>query len=976
MSFSAGIGPNALALGDFNGDGRVDVAVADSSDSIGDGQGGVTILLGNGDGTFQDHDPPFYPTGNGPSSIVAGDFTGNGILDLAVANQYSSSVSILLGDGHGGFTTLPQIVLGGGSTAPVSIVCGEFTGNGIVDLAVADQSNDEVWILVGDGRGNFVPLPAIPLGDDPFNLVDAIVAGNFSGHANGLLDLAVATSNSVDAPDSVSILLARGDGRFDLQQPIPLGTQFVPSSITTGNFFGGGTLDLAVADFNANGVSLLQGNGLGGFTLVSLLSIGSGLVPTVVTTGDFTGDRKTDLAIATASPNSVAIELNQGDGQFTPPGSVVLAAHNTPLVADLNGDGVPDVAIVDGAGDILFRPGQPNQPGTFGPPVTVNARHPGSIFLARPSRDIAAVTTNHGTLLASVDANQNAVSLFAYGNGGWSLVGSLATGVEPAQIVSADLLGNGLDDLVIRNAGDGTLTVYMSNSHGGFLSPITLPVGPGISDVSVADVNQDGLLDILLANQTAGEVEVILNQGAAGFGPPTLYQAGTGLSAVIDGPGTTALSMFSQEVTVGVAAATLTPGASPDLLALNAGSDTIGVLQGLGDGRFANPTSVPTVAPTIAVRVADFNQDGNPDLAILNANGLSIWLGNGRGGFALTYTYDVGPDPTGLTIADLNGDSLPDITVGNAFGDVLVLLIGAGNGAFRQPSPTDQNVGFAVDPLAGQIGPTFVFVDQARDRIVVQHGLGGKPTVLADRTTGLLVPGAPVLADLSGDGMKDLIVPNGGGNNVLVYPALPGGGFGPALNDGQGFFTGTNPVSVVVADVNGDGRPDLIVANRGSNDVSILLNEPVGSSFTFVPGERLNAGAGPVGVLYGDFNGDGFPDLLVSDSGSNDLMMLTGLGNGFFNFQNPTIIPLAESPGPIFAGQFEGDTSLDVVALDPGTGSVTLITGLATDAPTSEIFDSGGFDPVAAFTVLGSNGFLDLVVADKADGSVGGTSGG
>ncbi len=107
--------------------------------------------------------------------------------------------------------------------------------------------------------------------------------------------------------------------------------------------------------------------------------------------------------------------------------------------------------------------------------------------------------------------------------------------------------------------------------------------------------------------------------------------------------------------------------------------------------------------------------------------------------------------------------------------------------------------------------------------------------MLADRTTGLLLPGAPLLADLNGDGIPDLIVPNTGGNNVLVYPGLPGGGFGQALNDGNGFFTGTNPVSVVVADVNGDGRPDLIVANRGSNDVAILINEPEGTGFTFAP---------------------------------------------------------------------------------------------------------------------------------------------
>ena len=121
----------------------------------------------------------------------------------------------------------------------------------------------------------------------------------------------------------------------------------------------------------------------------------------------------------------------------------------------------------------------------------------------------------------------------------------------------------------------------------------------------MADVNQDGLLDILLANQTSGEVEVILNLGDGQFSQPTLYRAGVGLSAVVGGTGTTPLSIFSQDGTVGVAAAALTPGGPPDIVALDSGAETLGILTGLGDGRFANPYSLPTTGPTLAVRVAD-----------------------------------------------------------------------------------------------------------------------------------------------------------------------------------------------------------------------------------------------------------------------------------------------------------------------------------------------------------------------------------
>ena len=97
-------------------------------------------------------------------------------------------------------------------------------------------------------------------------------------------------------------------------------------------------------------------------------------------------------------------------------------------------------------------------------------------------------------------------------------------------------------------------------------------------------------------------------------------------------------------------------------------------------------------------------------------------------------------------------------------------------------------------------------------------------------------------------------------------------------------------------------------------------------------------------------------------------MFLPALGRGFFNDVSPSIVPVSQSPGLIFAGPFEGGTATDVVALDPGTGDVTLISGLSTASPTSQVFSSGGLDPVAGFAVLGSDGFEDLVVANNADG--------
>ncbi len=352
MFFPAGNGPTAIAEGDFNGDGRIDLAVADSGDANGQGQG-VSILLGNGDGTFAP--PEFFETDEYASSIVAGDFTGDGVLDLAVANSFSSNISILLGDGHGGFTVLNPTPLLDQVSGQLSITEGDF-GNSKVDLAVANQGSNSVSILMNDGQGAFTAMPPILLSTDPNNLPSAIISGDFQG--NGVVDLAVASANTDG--DNVTVLLGQGEGQFDPQTPILIGSGLTPYAITALPFVPNGPLGLAIADLNSNNdlgsysVSLLEGDDTGGFQSVAALDLGTEGAPVSITTGDFTGDGLADLAIGRSGPNSVTIELNQGGGDFSPPDAVGLVPRNTPLIADFGADGVPDVAIVDGAGDILF----------------------------------------------------------------------------------------------------------------------------------------------------------------------------------------------------------------------------------------------------------------------------------------------------------------------------------------------------------------------------------------------------------------------------------------------------------------------------------------------------------------------------------------------------------------------------------------------------------------------------------------------
>jgi hypothetical protein len=590
-----------------------------------------------------------------------------------------------------------------------------------------------------------------------------------------------------------------------------------------------------------------------------------------------------------------------------------------------------------------------------------------------PSRDIAAVDTNQGPVLASVDATDDAVSFYVWRDGSFGLMGSLATGSLPAQIVTGNLTGDGLNDLVVRNAGDGTLSVSLNAGIASgptaapplpFLPAMAVPVGLGVSDVTLAAVSGDGRTDIVVANKLTGEVGVVRNLSSGVFAPVTLYRAGGGVYAAASTGG--AAPLTTSEATAGVAAGSFAVDGPPSLLAINPGSNTLSMLNGLSAGRFANPMTLPTASPAIAVRVADLEGIGIPDAILLSARGVTVYRGDGKGGFLpAPFTIAAGPDPTGMTVADINHDGKPDLLVGNAVGDLLVLL-GNGDGTFQPYHKADQQVALAVLPN-GSSTPDFIYADHGLDRVVVDDS-GGRFNVLGDRSSGVIAPGAVQLADLNGDGIPDLIVANSGSNNVLVYPGLPGGQFGEELNGGHGFFTGTDPVGITVANLN--GRPDLVIPNKGSNDVSILLNVPTsGGGFTFVPGPRLQGGVGPTSTVVQDVNGDGIPDLLVSDGGSNQVRLLPGVGSGFFNDHSPTIYSVGSTPNQVLVGTFMAGQGPQIVTVNSGSNDVTVISDVNGNAPVIQSFPTGGIDPVASFAVdITGNGAESLVVANSGDG--------
>ncbi|MCL2660567.1 MAG: FG-GAP-like repeat-containing protein, partial [Acidobacteriaceae bacterium] len=342
---TVGTNPYAVVIGDFNGDGIPDLAIANQGNSnvsilLGNGDGtftqapgspiatssptsiavgnfnsdgildlivGSSILLGNGDGTFA----PAMSTGAGGKSVVVGDFNEDGNLDLAIVNGVNSSVSILLGNGDGTFTAAPGSPVPVGAVAQ-SLAIGDFNGDGTPDLVVTTGSTIGTYILLGNGDGTFTQAPGSPLTIPPaygFTLIVPVAVGDFNG--DGKQDLAMAVSGTVGLiPNTVIIFLGNGDGTFTQAPgtPVPVGT--TPQSIAVGDFNGDSIPDLAVASVSGM-PSILLGDGTGVFTRVpgTPIAITSSYALAV---GDLDGDGVDDLALTAAvAGNPLYIVLNK-----------------------------------------------------------------------------------------------------------------------------------------------------------------------------------------------------------------------------------------------------------------------------------------------------------------------------------------------------------------------------------------------------------------------------------------------------------------------------------------------------------------------------------------------------------------------------------------------------------------------------------------------------------------------------------------
>jgi len=357
-SYNTGNGPVSVAIATFNSKngGHPDLAVANQTD------GTISILTGNGDGTFVAPVTPCTapscialpavttttpPTNASPSAIVTGDFNDDGFMDLAVTDEANNRVLVLLGNGDGTFQTPVSYPTG---NKPVALVAQDFDGDGEPDLAIVNQTDGTVTILLGNKvnniqNGTFGTPPNQTSPPAVGALPTAIATAEFNVTNNANADLVV--TNSTD--NTASILLGNGDGTFGAQKTLTTGNG--PAGVTTADFNSDGHTDLAISNQTDGTVSIFLGNGDGTFLTPTTLTSGAG--PGGITSANFVG-APADLAVADESAPNVDLFIGNGDGTFNTP--ITLPSGNSPVAvaaADLIGSGSIDLVTVNNASNTV-----------------------------------------------------------------------------------------------------------------------------------------------------------------------------------------------------------------------------------------------------------------------------------------------------------------------------------------------------------------------------------------------------------------------------------------------------------------------------------------------------------------------------------------------------------------------------------------------------------------------------------------------
>jgi hypothetical protein len=921
--------------------------------------------------------------------LVIGDFNGDGIQDLVAVNYNSNNVSVLLGNGSGGFTPAAKSPFAVGNH-PESVVVGDFNGDSKPDLATANF-----------GAGGFTAATGSPFAASQ---PSSLVVGDLN--VDGKQDLAVASEELTSPYDNtITVLLGAGTGSFSPATGSPF-TAFVEThSVVVGDFNGDGIQDLAT---DVGGV--LLGNGTGGFSEAAAIFYGPGGGLPVM--ADFNGDGLEDLALPESDhdylfvllgaglPSDVSVSPASGIGAsvtFTavysdPPGAtdlsqVFLLVNN--LVSDANGCYVryvpqenqlslasvsgawmtpaltPGVAGTASNGLCTLNAGA-SSAGTAGNSLTLSvALTFSSGFVGSKNVYLYGIAFNgqntgwvqEGTWTAGSSAGQPAIVSFSPNSGSGTSVTFTAVYTDPngaGDMTEALLLVNSTVSTVngcyVYYVPQSNL-LYLSNDAGtGWLTP---GLTPGAGGTGTSSNSQCTLHAGSSSAGTAGNnltLGVTLSFAPAFVGAMNVYLYALGVSGqnsgwVTEGTWTPNPGAGPATSTTTGLASSATPSTYGQAITLTA---TVSPSAATGKVTFYDGVTVlgtSSLASGVATLTTRFVQAGAHTLRAYYAGGTGYLSSKSSplpqnidtvadvalrapSTFPLTGAYQV-------AVGDFNGDGKADLAITEASGTMVNILLGNGDGTFQPAVPygaLGEAVAVAIADFNGDGKSDLAIGTVAGISVLLGNGNGTFQAAVSYEAGG-----AFTVADFNGDGIPDLATAS------VVLLGNGDGTFQP-----RAFYNGGGTSTFVIAgDFNGDGVADIAaLTNTG---ISVTLGNGDGTFQSTVNAYNFSSGQSLDSIAIGDFNGDGKADLAVTGAGGgthNGIEILLGNGDGSFNLSS-NLTGLFWS---VATGDFDGDGKIDLFVADNTNPIVTVFLGKG----------DGTFQPATTYPAAVAPTFLAL----------------
>jgi hypothetical protein len=646
---------------------------------------------------------------------------------------------------------------------------------------------------------------------------------------------------------------------------------------------------------------------------------------------DLNNDGHMDVVVPGKDFQEVRVHLGNGDGSFTTLDD--FSSDDGPIdaaVADFDDDGILDLALakLDGALSVALGNGD----GTFGP----EADYAPGQFPQMTSVSVGDFNGDNVPDLLGMGASGEGGLVFL-GNGDGTFEAFEVPGADDFEFAGvADFDGDDLDDYAYPQGSQDRVGVLLSRGDGTFGPGGAFPVGDIPRAVTAGDVSEDGIPDLVVANGgDSDDISVLLGNGDGTFGTEQRYSLG-GL------PGESLVPWY-------IVIDDLDGDALEDLVVANWWGNypepSLSLLYGTGGGQFSEAVAGDRMGGFAhKIAVADFDEDGAKDVVrtCMNCVWVSWLFGDGHGAFVTNPYEQVGESPTAVVIGDLDGDGRLDLITANEDSDDLSVLLADGAGTFAPEQrscvvdavppcpPGSDPAALVIGEMTGDAHADVAVANSASDTVSILAGDGadGFSFVSNLALTAGAAPSSIAIGDLDHDDEPDLVVVGEGSIRLHVFLGNGDGTFTPP--PGLPAVAGTNPTAVAIGLIDDDARLDVVVANAGSDDVTVLLGDGDG---TFASAPTVPAGSGPADVDLGDMNGDQILDLAVANDGANTLHVHLGIGDG--SFGPPTVLETLQSgaglhgPFSVMIAHLDGDGRADLAATTksqvvfPGNGDGT-----------------------------------------------------